>query len=154
MTPSTGSSNWIAYQFLAGFGIGLGMQTANLSVQATVEKKYLATGMAITFFAQQLGGAIFVSVGQTILSTVLVSKLSDIPGLDPREIVNTGATQLHSVVPDKYFGLVIDAYNYACTRIFVAAIAITVAHLLSSAGVEWKSIKKSAQSSPQDVEKQ
>lgn len=154
MQPSTGSSKWIAYQFLTGFGIGFGMQTANIAVQATVEKKYLATGMAIIFFAQQLGGAIFVSVGQTILSTVLVSKLSDIPGLDPQEIVKTGATELHSVVPDKYFGLVIDAYNYACTRIFLAAIAISAAHLLSSAGVEWKSIKKPAASKPQDVEKQ
>ncbi|KAK3182319.1 hypothetical protein K4F52_006321 [Lecanicillium sp. MT-2017a] len=131
------------------------MQTANLSVQATVEKKLIATGMAITFFAQQLGGAIFVSVGQTILSTVLVSKLSDIPGLNAEQIVKTGATELHSVVPDKYFGQVLQAYNYAITRIFIASIAITAMHLLSSAGVEWKTIKKPEAAKPQqDAEKQ
>ncbi len=154
LNPSTGSSKWIAYQFLVGFGIGFGMQTANLAVQTTVEKKFLATGMAICFFAQQLGGAIFVSVGQTILSTVLVSKLSDIPGLNPQQIVKTGATELHSVVPDKFFGLVVEGYNYACTRIFIAALAVTAMHLLAALGVEWKSIKKPEAAKAPDAEKQ
>lgn len=140
-TPTTGSPHWIGYQFLAGFGVGLGMQTATLAVQATVDKKDVATGMAICFFAQQLGGAIFVSVGQTILSTILVSRLSEIPGLDTMKILSTGATQLHNVVPPQYFGLVVDAYNHAVTRIFIACLAVTAAQLICSFGIEWKSIK-------------
>ncbi|KAJ3481007.1 hypothetical protein NLG97_g7926 [Lecanicillium saksenae] len=152
--PDTGSPHWIGYQFLAGFGVGLGMQTANLAVQATVDKKDVATGMAICFFAQQLGGAIFVSVGQTILSTILVSRLSEIPGLDTKTILSTGATQLHNVVPPQYFSLVVDAYNYAVTRIFLACLAITAAQLVSSFGIEWKSIKKPAQAKVADPEEQ
>ncbi|KAM3531929.1 hypothetical protein MY4038_004278 [Beauveria bassiana] len=140
-TPQTGSPHWIGYQFLAGFGVGLGFQGPPLAVQATVDKDDVATGTAICFFAQQLGGAIFVSVGQTILSTALVTRLSGIPGLDPDKILKTGATQLHNVVPQQYFGQVVDAYNYAVTRIFIACLAITAAQLLSSLGIEWKSIK-------------
>lgn len=152
-TPQTGSPHWIGYQFLAGFGVGLGLQSSTLAVQATVDKKDVATGMAICFFAQQLGGAIFVSVGQTILSTILVSRLSEIPGLDPKTILNTGATQLHKVVPAQYFSLVVDAYNFAVTRIFIACLAVTAAQLLSSLGIEWKSIKP-AQAKAADPEEQ
>ncbi|KAM3553705.1 hypothetical protein MY1884_006522 [Beauveria asiatica] len=152
-TPQTGSPQWIGYQFLAGFGVGLGFQGPPLAVQATVDKDDVATGTAICFFAQQLGGAIFVSVGQTILSTALVSRLSGIPGLDPDKILKTGATQLHNVVPPQYFGQVVDAYNYAVTRIFLACLAVTAAQLLSSLGIEWKSIKP-AQAKTADPEEQ
>lgn len=153
-TPTTGSPHWIGYQFLAGFGVGLGLQSANLAVQATVDKKDIATGMAICFFAQQLGGAIFVSVGQTILSTSLVSRLAQIPGLDTGKILSTGATNLHNVVPDEFYGVVIGAYNHAVIRIFYACLAVTAAQLLSSLGVEWKSIKPPQTAKAADPEMQ
>lgn len=150
LNPSTGSSHWIAYQFLVGFGVGLGMQTAGLAIQATLPKEYIPTGISITFFMQQLGGAIFVSVGQTILSGRLVDRLSDIPGLDAKAVVNTGATDLHDVVPAKYMGQVLSAYNYAITRIFFAAVAPSVVQLLCALCVEWKSIKQGKQDKPQE----
>lgn len=141
-TPDTPSSHWIGYQFLTGFGLGFGFQTINLAIQTVLPKEEIPTGVAIIFFAQQLGGAIFVSVGQTILSTLLVSHLSDIPGLDPMMIVKTGATELARVVPSEFLSAVINAYNYACTRIFLAAVALTCASLLCALCVEFRSIKK------------
>lgn len=146
-TPSTGSSHWIGYQFLTGFGVGSGMQSVGLAVQATLPKEDVSTGVAITFFAQQLGGAIFVTVGQTILSTLLVKQLSGLPGLDPMSIVKTGATELRHIVPTEFFDTVIEAYNYALTRIFFCALALAFAQLIAALFVEWRSIKK-----PKDAE--
>lgn len=140
-TPSTASSYWIGFQFLVGFGLGLGMQTATLAAQATLPKEDIATGVSIIFFAQQLGGAIFVSVGQTILSGLLVDKLARLPGLDPETIVRTGATELHRVVPAAFLPAVVDAYDHACTSIFLAALALAFAQLLCACCVEWRSIK-------------
>ncbi|KAL6795541.1 putative aflatoxin efflux pump [Trichoderma sp. SZMC 28012] len=142
LKPSSGSSEWIGYQFLAGFGLGFGFQTANLAVQATIPKKEIPTGVSILFFAQQLGGAIFISVGQTILNTLLVSKLENVPGLDPKKIITTGVTELRNVVPPQFVSTVIDAYNYACTHIFIAALALTCAQLVCACCVEWGSVKK------------
>ena len=147
-TPTTDSAHWIAYQFLVGFGIGLGMQSVGLAVQATLPKEDIPTGISITFFAQQLGGAIFVAVGQTILSGLLIQQLADLPGLDPQVIVQTGATELHRVVPAQFLQAVIDAYNYACTRIFFAALALAIAQLICACCVEWRSIKKGKQGPP------
>ncbi|OIW32231.1 MFS general substrate transporter [Coniochaeta ligniaria NRRL 30616] len=143
--PSTSSSKWIAYQFLTGFGLGFGMQTAGLAMQTVLPREDVSIGLAINFFAQQLGGAVFVSVGQTILSNLLVSRLQGIPGLDPTQIVGSGATDLVKLVPPQYMDLVIQAYNYACTRIFLCGLGLTFAALLSVLGMEWRSIKKGKQ---------
>ncbi|KAH6607730.1 efflux pump antibiotic resistance [Trichoderma cornu-damae] len=139
--PDTGSSHWIAFQFLAGYGLGFGFQTVNLAIQATLPKEEIPTGVAIIFFAQQLGGAVFVSVGQAILSTLLISRLSHVPGLDPTIIAKSGATELENAVPPQFIPAVIEAYNHACTRIFLAALALTCAQLLCAFGVEWGNLK-------------
>lgn len=145
---STPSSKWIAYQFLTGFGLGLGMQTAGLAMQTVLPREDVSIGLAINFFAQQLGGAVFVSVGQAILSNFLVSRLKGIPGLDAGSIVGAGATELAELVPPQYLDLVIQAYNYACTRIFLCAMGLTFAALLSALGMEWRSIKRRQPGSP------
>ncbi|KXH28492.1 major facilitator superfamily transporter [Colletotrichum nymphaeae SA-01] len=140
--PGISSGHWIGYQFLTGFGLGFGMQTVGLAVQAVLPKEDVSTGVSISFFAQQLGAAIFVSVGQSILSNLLVSELSGIPGLSAQAIVNTGATNLHTVVPAQFLDVVVRAYNYACTRIFLAGMGLSLATLICALFMEWKNIKK------------
>ncbi|KAI1065810.1 hypothetical protein LB507_001012 [Fusarium sp. FIESC RH6] len=148
--PDTGSSQWIAYQFLVGFGLGLGMQSGGLAIQATLPKEEVPTGLSITFFAQQLGGAIFVSVGQTILSGRLVERLSGVPGLASKNLVETGATELKKIVPSEYVPKVAEAYNYAITRIFYVGVALALGQLVCALCVEWRNIKpKKAESSPE-----
>lgn len=148
--PDTGSSHWIAYQFLVGFGLGLGMQSGGLAIQATLPKEEVPTGLSITFFAQQLGGAIFVSVGQTILSGRLVERLSGVPGLASKNLVETGATELKKIVPSEYVPKVAEAYNYAITRIFYVGVALALGQLVCALCVEWRNIKPNkAESSPE-----
>ncbi|KAF5243652.1 hypothetical protein FAUST_2735 [Fusarium austroamericanum] len=150
LKPDTGSSHWIAFQFLVGFGLGLGMQSTGLAIQATLPKEEVPTGLSITFFGQQLGGAIFVSVGQTILSGRLVERLSGIPGFGSKSLVQTGATELKKIVPSQYVSQVTEAYNYAITRIFFVGVALALGQLVCALCVEWRSIKpKKAESSPE-----
>ncbi|KAK3488068.1 putative aflatoxin efflux pump [Neurospora hispaniola] len=148
LNPGSPSSHWAAFQFLTGFGLGFGMQTSGLAIQTVLPKEDVSTGIAINFFVQQLGGAVFTSVGQTILSNLLVKKLSGIPGIGGHVIVNEGATQLTNEVPPEYKDRVIGAYNYACQRIFLAAMGLAFASLLCAFGMEWKSIKKGRQGPP------
>lgn len=142
LTRGAPQSHWVAYQFLSGFGLGFGMQCGGLAVQTVLPMGDIPSGVAIIFFSQQLGGAIFTTVGQTILSNLLVSKLAGIPGVDPAEVVKNGATELTSIVPAQDIDLVIAAYDYTLTRIFLTAMGLAFAALLSAAGMEWKSIKK------------
>ncbi len=51
------------------------------------------------FFAQQLGGAVFLAVAQNLFSRQLVRGLTGVAGPDTAAIVNTGATALRDVAP-------------------------------------------------------
>lgn len=147
-TPGSGQGEWVGYQFLTGFGLGFGMQTVGLAVQTVLPREDVSTGMAISFFGQQLGGAIFLCVGQAIFNQLMGAELSRIPGLDASVIVNAGATELHDRVPEGSMGLVIHAYNAACSRIFLTGMALALATLASALCMQWKSVKQGKQGPP------
>lgn len=65
----TGHAKWIGYQVLFGLGLGMGMQQASMAAQTCLDKKDVTTGVSIMFFFQNLGGAIWLSVGEVIFST-------------------------------------------------------------------------------------
>lgn len=142
LTRSAPQSHWISFQFLSGFGLGMGMQTGSLAVQTVLPMADVSMGVALIFFAQQLGGAVFTTVGQTILSNLLVAKLSLIKGIDVESIINNGATELVHLVPAEDIDQVISVYDFALTKIFLAAMGLAFAALISACGMEWKSIKK------------
>lgn len=141
LTRSSPQAQWVGFQFLSGFGLGMGMQAGSLAVQTVLPMPDVSMGVALIFFSQQLGGAIFTTVGQTILSNLLVSELAGVPGIDVGQIVDSGATELVDLVPANEINRVIDVYNYALTRIFLAAMGLALVALLSAVGMEWKSIK-------------
>ena len=126
-----------------GFGLGLAMQVTGLAVQAVLPGEDVSIGTAITFFSQQLGGAIFVSVGQNVFINSLVDELAKAPGLNLMLIINMGATDVQKDVPAEYLPSVLQGYNHALTRTFVIATGMGAAAILGSVFMEWKSIKKS-----------
>ena len=56
-------------------------------------------------------------------------------------IVGEGATDLISTAPPEFLQPIIDAYNYAITRIFFVAMGLSLCALLCALPMEWKSIK-------------
>jgi hypothetical protein len=142
LRPSSSSAEWIGYQVIYGLGIGAGAQSASLAAQTVLPREDVPLGTAMNFFMQQLGGALFVPVGQNLFSTQLLKDLSGVGGLDTDMILNTGATDLKKVVPASELGAVMDAYSYACTRVFILGAALSACMMIGALGVEWKSIKK------------
>ena len=67
-----------------------------------------------------MGGAIFISVGQNILTSNLISGITQIvEGIDPAMIVNTGATELRHLVPADQLPAVLGVYNHALRQVFL-----------------------------------
>ena len=141
LTLSASSSHWIGYQVIYGFGIGCGFQTSTLAPQNVLTRADVPLGMALMFFMQQLGGSVFLSVGQNIFSSQLVDSTSGIAGLNAEAILNAGATAYRSVVPLGDLNTVINAYSYALTRVFILTAALSACMILGAGIVEWKSIK-------------
>lgn len=141
LSPSSAHSYWIGYQVLYGLGIGTGFQTSNLAAQNVLPRADVPLGLALMFFMQQLGGSVFLSIGQNIFASKLVGSLSEIVGLDAKAIINTGATDLRSIVPSSELNTVVEAYSYALTRVFILTAVLSACMILGSLAVEWKSIK-------------
>lgn len=154
LTPDSDHNKWIGYQVLYGFGLGCGFQTSTLVPQTVLARADVPIGMALIFFMQQLGGSIFLSVSQNIFSNALVNRLSGVANLDTETIVNTGATNLRTIVPASELSVVVDAYSYSLTRVFVMAAALSAVMILGPLALEWKSIKndKGSEISPNTKE--
>jgi len=139
---STSRAVWIGYQIFVGFVLGIGMQQPSIAAQTVLTKRDVATGVSLIFFSQMLGGAIFVSMGQNILDSRLVAGLTAlIPGLDPAVIVNTGATDIRSVVPEVDLEAVLRIYNGALRGCFVVALVISCLAFLGARAMQWRSVK-------------
>ncbi|KAE8142215.1 major facilitator superfamily domain-containing protein [Aspergillus pseudotamarii] len=108
MTQKTGY--YVPAMYIYAHVSCFGTQVPGLIVQRVLPLAGVPIGIALVFFLQQLGGSVFATIGQSILTNYLISQLSDILG--------------------------------ACTKIFLASMGVSLAGLLASLGMEWKSIKR------------
>jgi hypothetical protein len=124
---NSGTGKWIGYQIIYGIGGGLGFQQSV---------------MAIMLFVQLFGGAIFVSAGNNIFNTRLVSNLlKQVPDLDPQIVISAGATGLRKVVSAQDYPAVLLAYNDALIKAFQIGLILSCLSAIGAAAVEWKSVK-------------
>ncbi|KAF7904464.1 hypothetical protein EAF00_001798 [Botryotinia globosa] len=84
---------WVGFQILIGAEIGLGEEQGLYMVQTTLPEIDVATGLGIILFAQNFGGALFVSVAQAIFLENISQALKTLaPNLDPRSVLDGAMT--------------------------------------------------------------
>ena len=138
----TGSPKWIGYQIIYGFGVGLGMQQAIITVQAVLPLKDIPTGTALAMFCQTFGGSLFVSVAQNVFNNRLIDQIvKNVPAVDPDIILHVGATSLKKAIPPQVLPMVQEAYNTALTETWYIAVAMVCLGTIGAVFVEWKSVK-------------
>jgi EmrB/QacA subfamily drug resistance transporter len=145
-TTHTDHSKWIGYQALYGLGLGLGMQQPSVAAQTVLPKQDVPTGASLIFFAQTLGGSIFVSVANNIFDNELVKSLSEskIPGLNGAIVTKVGATDLRKYIPAGKLELVLTKYNAALRTTFIVGTAVATTTIFGAVLMEWRSVKKDA----------
>lgn len=152
-TPGTGHSKWIGYQVILGFGMGIGMQQANMAAQTVLPKVDVPSGTALVFFGQQLGGAVFIAVAQSVFSNRLVSNIKQSTNLDPAKVLSTGATNLRSVIEPSQIGELLTAYNGALVDAFRVGLGLACICIVPALCMEWKSVRKEKKAKQVTVEK-
>ncbi len=147
-TVDTSFSRWVGYQALTGLGLGLGQQQPLMAVQTVLPKAEVPSGTSIIMLVQTISGAIFVSIGQSVLQNELVKNLeAAFPsgGFDPSSLSGVGATQVSSVVPPQYLPAVLVAYNNALTKVYTVGLCMSALTIIGSLTIEWKSVKKESE---------
>lgn len=139
---NTGEGKWIGYQIVYGAGLGLCFQVPNLAAQTVLPKKDAPLGLALMFFGQLLGGAVFVAVGENVLGNQLQQRLSGVSGIDLSQVVSGGATSLLDGVARDLQETVLVGYNEALRKVFQVGLIVSCLAVLGTATLEWRSIRK------------
>ena len=148
LNTSSGESMWIGYQVLFGLGLGMGLAQPNLAAQTVLNRRDVSIGASIMVLAQNLGGAIFVSVGQNILENKFAAGLGALgTGIDPTAVVSSGATNIRNTVSPGSLPQVIEAYNAAIQDTFYTGLATACLTIVGALCMEWRSTKKGKQPS-------
>jgi hypothetical protein len=122
--------------------MGMSLSQCNNAAQTVLSRKDIAIGITIINFGNFVGGTIFVSICQGILSSTLQSKLGQqIPGLDVSSISSSGATDLSKLVPPSQLQVLQAAYNKGINNVFYCALGVAGFVFVASWFVEWKSVK-------------
>jgi len=138
----TGSPKWIGYQVICGFGIGLGLQLPLVAIQTVLDMSEIPTATALILFMQLFGAAIFVSVGESLLTNKLVSYISQVvPGVDAVAVASSGATNIQHAIPPEYLHGVTQVYNDALVQVFKLVLAMSCLTSIGSVAMEWKNVK-------------
>ncbi|TGO86490.1 hypothetical protein BPOR_0299g00060 [Botrytis porri] len=139
----TTSAEWIGYEILSATGFGIAIQQGFTAVQTVLPLDKIPIGTAAVVASQSFGGAVFVSVGNTILQNQLKGSYESgqLPGVNIQAVLDAGATGFRFVVDADQLPALLEVYNGALQKVFIAAIPVTGLAFLSSLFLEWKSVK-------------
>lgn len=147
---STPMAQWFGFQVVCGLGVGVGFQAGVLIVQNVVTQELIPQGTACVQFFQQLGGAVFIAVAQTLFQNGVIQGVeADAPGLNPAVILNTGANLVPQTLASMGLaGLtdkVLAAYMSGLRSTFYLTVAAACCAFFVALGLEWKKIEKADQ---------
>jgi len=142
--PNTPSLMWIGFEILASVGIGMAIQQGFTAIQVVLPLEEVAIGTAAVVAFQSLGGAIFVSVGNTILQNSLRSAANrnEVPGVNIDAVIKAGAGSFRELVPRELLPALLVVYNGALRKVFTAAIVMIAFGFVACLFLEWRSIKE------------
>src|SRR5690606_35011404 len=97
---------------------------------------------AICMFSQHLASTIFISVAQNVFASRLVANIrASVPGLDSKEVLRVGATELKNLEGVRDFlPEVVSAYNNAVTRAFLVGTGLSCLAVIGVLGIQPKAV--------------
>ncbi|KAK5076895.1 hypothetical protein LTR64_005625 [Lithohypha guttulata] len=144
LQPNTTTATWAGFEALVSAGLGMAIQQGFSAVQATLPIHEVPIGTAAVVACQSAGGAIFVSVGNTLLQNHLfdANTANTIPGVNIRAVIELGATRFREFVPAESLPALLNLYNDALQAVFIAAVPLCGLALFCTLFMEWKSVRE------------
>ncbi|ELR03674.1 hypothetical protein GMDG_06317 [Pseudogymnoascus destructans 20631-21] len=145
LSPTTPVGNWIGYQILGGVGNGAAASSSYIAIQNTVPRASIPTAMAILILCQNLGAAVFLTMGQAIFSNSLTAAITrDAPGVSTKAVLAGGAREIQKLVSAEQLPAVLRAYGKAIDAVMYLGIGLGGLAFVCAWGLGWKDIRKKA----------
>ncbi|KAI1119707.1 major facilitator superfamily domain-containing protein [Nemania abortiva] len=135
----TTTGKWVGYQLVAGLALGSGFQLPIIVGQASVDLVDISTVTAMLLFFQTLGGSLFVSGAQAGFANRLLQVLPYLaPGVDPKQVLSVGASDIHRKYPAKDVPGIIMSYREGLVVTYAIATTSAGVAFLSNLFLSWK----------------
>ncbi|EPE30634.1 MFS general substrate transporter [Glarea lozoyensis ATCC 20868] len=148
INEETSSAKWIGFEILASAGIGMAIQQGFTAIQIVLPLEEVAIGTAAVVAFQSLGGAIFVSVGNTILQNSLFD--ANLPGVDIERVLSAGAAHFRDVAPTEQIPELVRIYDSALRKVFTAAIPMAGLAMVACLFLEFRNVKDKTKSEDEE----
>ena len=116
-----------------------------LAIQNTpqLQKAQIPVAISTMVFSQNFGGAVMVSLSQTIFSNSIHNDIPRYaPSVDPEAVIAAGSTRMRDLVTDSVeLKGVLKAYSVAIDRIFYLCAGISVVSLVLSYWMGWIDVR-------------
>ncbi|GAD91480.1 MFS multidrug transporter [Paecilomyces variotii No. 5] len=141
--PGTSTGKWIGYQIIVGAGRGSGFQMGIVAIQNALPMAQISIAMSVLMFFQTLGGAITITIADTIFNNSLKTEIPRYaPSVNAKMVISAGATAIRDVVSKKDLPNVLLAYSKSFDHVFYFAAGLSVAFFCFAWGLGWKDIRK------------
>lgn len=113
------------YPFVATLGVGCLFQVPIIAIQAAMPIKDMATASSAFMFLRTVGGAVGISVGEAIISSLLSKKMASIPGLSSyvsgstAALLNDDVSYLHLIPDVTVRDAILHAYSRSISAIWI-----------------------------------
>lgn len=145
-TTTTALNQIAGYSMAMGFSAGIGFNAPQSAVQTMLPVKDASTGIAIIYFAQNFGPAVFLAIAQTIFLNRLSVNLTElVPGLSPNAVNNMGLTELRMLVGQDELGKALNILDKSLMQTWYMAVGLTCVTIIGSIAMEWGSVKDKKQ---------
>ncbi|KAK3360512.1 putative MFS multidrug transporter [Lasiosphaeria hispida] len=142
LSVDTSTGEWVGYQLILG-ARGAAMQMPLLAVQAVLPQAQISVGMALVIFTNTFGGAIFLTVAQTIFTNSLRSHIEQyVPTIDIEQVLAAGASGIREVVSEADLPGVLRAYSDSVDHVFYLLVAASVCGFVAGWGMGWNDLRK------------
>lgn len=94
-------------------------------------------------FCQTFGGAVLLTISNTLFDNSLVAKLgSYVPGLDVEKVIRAGANGFRAVVTEDQLPGVLNAYSDSLNLVFWIGVASAICIFCLAWGMGWNDIRE------------
>ncbi|KAK4697081.1 hypothetical protein P7C71_g940, partial [Lecanoromycetidae sp. Uapishka_2] len=114
-----------------------------VAVQNTLPPVQIPVAMALIMFSQTFGGAIYLSLSDTIFTNSLKTLIpKNAPSINPEVIINAGATGFRSLLSGTNLANLLVAYADSVDRVFYLTAGAGCACFIFAWGMGWKDIRQ------------
>ncbi|KAI1471099.1 MFS general substrate transporter [Daldinia caldariorum] len=145
--PYSSTLYWAASFVVSGLGSGMAMQLPYTAVAIVLSDDDIPVGNAIAVLFYQLGGAIFISMGQTIIITTLLDLVPQrLLGVSAETVVTVGASNLAAITTTpEDLAVLQDIWNTAVARTMILGTVVVGATVPFTLGMGWLNSVKVAE---------